>query len=158
MCSLRIHYLQRWRTKWSGKLTLPVTVALLEKNNHFHQHSYLDKLITSLIDSEWWKVAMDTRSCSNQSRNKFGIGSDRFIHHILNKPLKGKREFVGVLRLCIKRLWRSMQRIANRRFNGRELGNICITITQMCLLETFALDYRNVKICKPVVIYLSVSR
>lgn len=90
-----------------------------------------------------------------KTEGKFRIGSDRFIHHILNKPLKGKREFVRVLRLCIKRLWRNTQRIANRHFRWRGLGNICIrTIAQICLLETVALDAKTIKVCKPVVIYL----
>lgn len=39
----------------------------------------------------------------------------------------------------MKRLQRSTHRITNRNFSGRKLGNICITVVEMCLLETFAL-------------------
>lgn len=90
-----------------------------------------------------------------QTESKFRIGSDRFIHHILNKPLKGRREFVGVLRLCIKRLWRNTHRIANGPFSGKELENICIrTAAQMCLLETLALDGKPTAFCQAAALYL----
>lgn len=93
-----------------------------------------------------------------KTESQFRIGSDRFIHHILNKPLKGKREFVGVLRLCIKRLWRNTHRLANRHFSWRGPGHICIrTIAQMCSLETFALDDKAVEACEPVCHLSSVS-
>lgn len=80
-----------------------------------------------------------------KTESKFRIGSDRFIHHILNKPLKGKSKFVEVLRLCIKRVGRNTHGIAIRHFSWSGLGSICLrTIAQMCLLETFALDDKTI--------------
>lgn len=86
----------------ANQKTLSVVIIL---NNRSFPSINQATLISQSPSNRCWvteKLPWIPNSIAITTESRLGIGSDRCIHHVVNKPLKGEREFVRVLRLGIK--------------------------------------------------------